>query len=679
LAKLYIDLETRSSVDLPRAGQYAYGAHRHTEIILASWAIDDAPIATWFITRGEPIPDALKTALLDPAVTICAHNASFERVLMSLGPLREQMFLSADVVAAIKPLDRWDCTAARAAVMGLPRTLEGASRVLGLPAQKDMVGHKLMMKLCRPRAIGMDGRPIWAGTDAEITRLGEYCDHDVEPQRMIDNALPVMSPFEKHTWRLTEAMNDRGISIDIDLLGQMTMFVADAEADLNARIYEQTNRLVPKVSNHQAITKWLVAQGYPEVKESGIGKIVISEMLENEDLPELVREVLLMRREGGKTSTSKYRALLTRMNRDGRVRGAMVYCGAASTHRWSSRGAQLQNLSRGGTIPNILEALDDIKAGASIHDIKLSYGSPLVIASEIVRPTFIAGPGKWLARGDYSQIEDRVNNWYAGQTEQLGAFRKYDAKEGPDPYRVTAGQIYGVAPDSMDKDDPRRQVGKVTRLACGFAGGKGAILKMAQIYGVKMTEERAEEVKIIWREANPGIKQFWYDCENAALECMQGPVGGRAYIRPNLFFTRGSRVLLLRLPSGNTLTYWYPKVERHKMPWGKMKDVVIFWAEDGMTKQWSKVNSYSGLWVENICQSTSRDITAESLQRLEGAGYLPVLTVHDENVVEVSQALFPIATDAAKVVKDIMLVSPPWAAGIPINVDASAGLRYVKG
>ena len=90
----------------------------------------------------------------------------------------------------------------------------------------------------------------------------------------------------------------------------------------------------------------------------------------------------------------------------------------------SSRGFQTQNLTRGGTVPNILDAIPDIIEGASLEDIKLFYGPPIIVASELVRPTFIAPPDKWLARGDYSQVEDRINNWYGGQEDQLDVFRK---------------------------------------------------------------------------------------------------------------------------------------------------------------------------------------------------------------------------------------------------------------
>jgi DNA polymerase len=334
-------------------------------------------------------------------------------------------------------------------------------------------------------------------------------------------------------------------------------------------------------------------------------------------------------------------------------------------------------MNRGGKIDHILEALDDIKNGKTLGHIMMNYGSPMIVASELIRPTFIAPPGMWLVGGDYSQIEDRVNNWQGGQEEQLEAFRKYDAKTGPDPYRVTAGAIYGIDPLSIEKDDPRRQVGKVARLACGFGGGRKAILKMAQIYNVKMTEERAEEIKNLWREHNPGIKQFWRTIEDASLQCVRGPVGNKVIIGHGASFARGQQVLIMRGPSGSSLIYWYPHVERVETPWG-IKDTMTFWSEDAMTHRWCKFYSYGGMITENLTQFTSRCLTADSLIKLEDAGYPPVLTVHDENVVQASKQTFPDPREAEKVIRGIMMQAPDWAAGVPINVACVAADKYMK-
>ena len=79
MTTLYIDLETRSTVDLRRTGVYVYADDPSTDVIVACWAIDKEPIQTWF--AGEPVPYELLVALRDQDTRVVAHNAAFERIM----------------------------------------------------------------------------------------------------------------------------------------------------------------------------------------------------------------------------------------------------------------------------------------------------------------------------------------------------------------------------------------------------------------------------------------------------------------------------------------------------------------------------------------------------------------------------------------------------------------------
>jgi DNA polymerase len=460
---LYVDIETRSPVNLKKSGVYRYAENRWTQIIVLSWAIDDAPIRSWYIIYGEPCPDELREAILDPSVRMVAHNASFERVVLSIVGAR---CMPADIVACFRDVTRWNCTAARACCYGLPRSLDNVAHALHLSVSKDEEGKRIMLRMCAPCAINQDGTPVWVEGQELVYRLGAYCEVDVEVERHVDRTLPNLIPMERRLWELTEKMNDRGIEVDNVLLEKTTKLVQIAEKDVNNRINIATNGQVPKVSNHQALKEWLIGLdiGYDELP--GVGKPVISEMLESEELPEFVREVLIMRQEGSKSSAAKYKAIGSRINVDSRVRGALLYCGASATLRYSSIGVQLQNLPRGGKIKNLMKSIDAIYKDASLQEIREEFGPPLVVASELLRPVFQAPPGYWLVRGDYSQIESRCLSFLAGQTNKLAAFAAYDAGDGPDLYITTAADIHGVSKSAIDKDDPRRQTGKVAELAC---------------------------------------------------------------------------------------------------------------------------------------------------------------------------------------------------------------------
>ena len=367
----------------------------------------------------------------------------------------------------------------------------------------------------------------------------------------------------------------------------------------------------------------------------------------------------------------------------------------------SSRGVQLQNLPRGGTIPNILAAVDDVNGGASAAMIGLLYGPPLIVASEMLRPAFIAAPGKWLARGDYSQVEARVNPWLAGAEWTLDAFRA-DAGTGPDLYRVTAAGILQIPIEAVTKE--QRQTGKVASLALGFGGGAGALQNMAKAYGMKLprhpktpeglpldvpggpAEGTDEWIKRRWRASNPEICGLWYGLESAALDCMNRPAGdvvevwtltpdrrGRVFKTP-LSFRRNARALCMRLPSGRGLFYWSPRMRKVETPFGQ-KWTLFYRSEDSVTKQWKEWPAWHGIFCENAVQAVARDIMCEALLRLYSYGILPVLTVHDEGIAEIEAES---AEAAAAVVQKAMLVPPAWAAGLPIAADASAHARYVK-
>src|SRR5690348_139621 len=116
MRRVIIDIETRSDADLKKVGIYAYASSRHTSITHIGWK-NSAYVQVW--QPGQPMPSALVDALGDETVTLVAHNAGFERLMLS-GPPGQAI----GVPAIVGLLERWDCTAARGAQAGLPRPLD---------------------------------------------------------------------------------------------------------------------------------------------------------------------------------------------------------------------------------------------------------------------------------------------------------------------------------------------------------------------------------------------------------------------------------------------------------------------------------------------------------------------------------------------------------------------------
>ena len=78
-----IDIETYSSVPLPRCGVYRYCDAPDFEILLFSYALDDEPVQTIDLASGETLPKEVVSALEDPGIIKVAYNAQFERVCLS--------------------------------------------------------------------------------------------------------------------------------------------------------------------------------------------------------------------------------------------------------------------------------------------------------------------------------------------------------------------------------------------------------------------------------------------------------------------------------------------------------------------------------------------------------------------------------------------------------------------
>src|SRR6186713_2194027 len=78
--KVYLDIETRSSVDLKKYGVYPYSESPDFRILMAAWSCDGEPV--WAETDLERNLDIFKTYRALGA-TFVAHNAPFERVCLS--------------------------------------------------------------------------------------------------------------------------------------------------------------------------------------------------------------------------------------------------------------------------------------------------------------------------------------------------------------------------------------------------------------------------------------------------------------------------------------------------------------------------------------------------------------------------------------------------------------------
>ena len=98
---------------------------------------------------------------------------------------------------------------------------------------------------------------------------------------------------------------------------------------------------------------------------------------------------------------------------------------------------------------------------------------------------------------------------------------------------------------------------------------------------------------------------------------------------------------------------------------------VAYGAEFFRQKSKSEVANRAINSVENIVQAIARDCLAESIKRLEAAGYQVVMHIHDEVVIEGN----PEDLDN---ICAIMGQPIPWAPGLVLKADGFATDYYKK-
>ena len=442
---LSIDFETRATVDLRQTGVYPYAQHPDTDIWCMAYAFDDEEVQLW--VPGQDLPLRVKRHI-EAGGEMRAWNAQFERIIW-----REIMHKRWGFV----PVEdsQWHDTAAEAAAMALPRSLDQCAIVLRVSEKKDQEGYGLMMRMTRPRSI-VAGRPVWWTDPEKLQRLYAYCKQDVRVERTIAKAVRRLGPLEREVYLMDQRINDRGVGIDRELILAAKDVAAEGVARADATLEQLTEGEVHSVKNHLSLTKWVRAQG---VETEGVSKKAIKEMLES-DLDPNVRHVLQLRSDAGRTSIAKLDTMLAWASLpDDRARG-MAFYHAASTGRWGGKGPQPHNFPR-GEVKHVEFFIPDVLAKA--YDTIALAQHPVVVVSSMLRSMWRAKKGNELIAADYSAIEARVLNWLAGQDDVLETFREYDAGDKTkDPYVVMAAKIGPLA---------SRQAGKAAELGCGYQMG----------------------------------------------------------------------------------------------------------------------------------------------------------------------------------------------------------------
>ena len=659
IKNLSLDLETKSSVDISKAGAYKYAESPDFDILLFGVSVNHGPITVYDLACGDTVPEEIITALSDDRVTKWAYNASFERACLSVWLRRNypQYFRSysipGDPVQNYLDPASWKCTLVWAAYNGLPLGLEKVGAVLGFEEQKLKEGKDLIKYFCCPcKPTKSNGGRTWNlphHAPDKWALFKKYNERDVQVEMQIQKRLknyPVPD-FVWDEYHLDQEINDRGIMIDQDMVRQALRIDELSKCDLTARMQKKTGLENP---NSVIQMKDYLAENGMEV--DSLGKKDVAAMIKT--APDNLVEVLALRLQLAKSSVRKYQAMQNAVCEDDRCHGMFQFYGANRSGRWAGRLIQLQNLPQ-NHMDDLEEARDLVKAG-DYEILDMLYDSVPGVLSELIRTAFIPRPGYKFIVSDFSAIEARVLSHLAHEEWRAEVFRK-----GRDIYCESASRMFGCVVEKHGQNSHLRQKGKIAELALGYGGSVGALKAMGAL-DMGLTEEELQPLVDMWRSSNPNITAYWWAVDTAVKDAIkqrsQTQVGDITFVMKN-------GMLFITLPSGRRLSYVKPRIGENRFG----GESVTYMGIDAQ-KKWSRIESYGPKFTENIVQAVSRDILAHAMRTLS---YCQIVGhVHDELIIECST---DVSLDA---ICEQMGRTPPWIPGIELRADGYECRFYQK-
>ena len=654
---LSIDIETKSSIDIQKAGLYKYAQSPDFEVLLFAYQWDEDPVELVDLTAGEEIPEWVLDELVNPETWKHAYNAAFEWYCLNRAGYET-------------PLEQWRCTMVHGLYCGYTAGLDATGRAIGLPQDKQKLttGKALIRYFCVPcKPTKSNGNRTWnlpKHAPEKWVLFKEYCKQDVVTEHEIWKRLEIypVPEEEEALWQMDIHMNAFGVRVDEALIDGALSIDEICTEKLTGEAIRITGLQNP--NSTAQLKAWIEQQTGIEV--SGLTKENVTELLARNDISEEVRRVLEIRQQLGKTSIKKYVAMKIAEGEEERVRGLTQFYGANRTGRWAGRLVQMQNLPR-----NYLKTLDEARnlvKAKNYTGVRLIYGNVPDTLSQLIRTAFIPTEGRKFVVADFSAIEARVIAWLAGEQWVNEVFATHGKI-----YEATASQMFHVPIEKIVKGNPEyslRQKGKVATLALGYQGGSNALIAMGAL-NMGLTEEELPDIVQRWRNANPRIRDLWYAVEEASIQTMltaqpQAIYGLIFALESDLVY--GQSFLTVQLPSGRKL--FYPKPFLKENQFGKM--AIHYYTVGQQTRKWEVTSTYGGKMTENIVQAIARDCLAETLRRIDAKGLQVVFHVHDEVIVDA-----PLETTVEELC-DLMAEPIAWAPGLILKGAGFESSYYMK-
>lgn len=658
------DVESRSEIDLKECGGWTYSKHPSTRGVCAA-LVDGSQVLTWTVL--EPMSPAFRAVLEDPDVIFRGMNVmAFDRLMW------KHCFTKYHGWPECPPVERWDDTMHRCYTANIPGSLEAAGRVLRVKIQKDMVGHDLMMRMCKPSRITKNLKDPWRHhTPENIARLLEYCITDTKSEEEISRLLPPATHAEAEIIRTDASVNDRGLMIDRPFVKKLIDVREVNLVHLRKELRDLTDGAVSGGTDLRGMAAWLSSRGIQATYEKGgmDKKAIVEKILPQiyEKCDETAERVVELRQMLGKTSLAKLDRMLVWADPEtARVHWVYQYGGAHTTMRWAGRGVQTQNPPRGilkdemvGLVRKIIDEGTDAQATYDTLALYFGHKSVFDILSGMIRCCFIAKPGHTFVIADLSSIEPLTTAWMSGCDKLL----KVLIEKFPGFYRHQAAMILGRPAETITAEE-RGDLGK--KFGIGWTYGTGP----KKLHGVtKLPLEICEMLIPKVRAEYKEVVEYWRLIDCQMLAAMRNP--GRDFEAGPCAFRFEAPALRLRLPSGRWLTYNHAFVANNRFD----NPSVHYWFEDNESHQWVSDSVWGGSVLENLVQAADRDVQAANLCAAENMGLAPVLHSHDEIGCEVP---LEDAEACLKKLQAIMATPVPSMPGLPVRSEGFISPFYRK-
>lgn len=710
---------------LPAVGAAVYAEHETADAIVFGYNLKDGRGKCQWVP-GMPNPQDLFDYLAAGGL-IEAWNVSFEWWIWNKVMVRRYGWPPL-------PLSQCRCAMAKARAFCYPGKLDLAGKVINSPIQKDAAGKALIKKFTVPRNPTIKNKNLrlhMADAPEDAQKFYEYNLTDISAEAEISLRCPDLTPLQLSTWLADQAINRRGVQIDLEAVHNCIAVMNQAYAKYDAELVQLTGGMASSATKLADITEWLRTRG---VYADSLAKDAAEELLKNTMLPPDCRRVLEIRMAAGSASVKKVFAMLRRTTKAGRMHDMYTWNGAR-TGRTTGAGedgptAQAQNLPNSGPevrqcgcatctqyyaatlrycphcgisddfsekkewcIGAVEEALQVMRY-RSLEYLERVFVDPLAVIAGVLRSLFVAGPGKDLICSDYSAIEAVVLAVLAGEQWRIDVFNTHGKIYESSAAMITGKtlQFYLDYKKQTGQHHPdRKKLGKIAELASGYRGWVNAWLNFGG--GDYFTEAEIKKHILAWRAASPAIVEFWggqfrglpweadyrpemHGMEGCAISAVIDP--GSAYQYRGLAWQmdKEADVLYCLLPSGRHLIYHTPRLRTNEDP---RRDLVLsYWGYNTNIKNgpvgWICMDTHGGKIVENIVQAVSYDIFSHAIVNLEKAGYPVVMHTHDEPTSEI-----PEGWGSIEEFEMIVNTLPAWAQGWPVKArDGWRGKRYRK-